>query len=54
MKTYYSAIEGEKKDVELLTLTKRANQSSLPKVTVVDLKQELANRKSFYVKYGFI
>lgn len=54
MKTYYSAIEGEEKNVELLTLTKRANQSSLPKVTVVDLKQELANRKSFYVKYGFI
>lgn len=54
MKTYYSAIEGEEKKVELLTLTKRANQSSLPKVTVVDLKQELANRKSFYVKYGFI
>ena len=54
MKTYYSAIRGGEKDVELLTLTKRANQSSLPKVTVVDLKQELANRKSFYVKYGFI
>ena len=54
MKTYYSAIEGEEKNVELLTLIKRANQSSLPKVTVVDLKQELANRKSFYVKYGFI
>lgn len=54
MKTYYYAIEGEKNEIELLTLTKRANQSSLPKVTVVDLKQELANRKSFYVKYRFI
>lgn len=50
MRTYYSAIQKEKKDVELLTLTKRANQSSLPKITVVDLKQELSNRKSFYVK----
>ena len=41
--TYYSAIEEKKQDMELLTLTKRANQSSLPKVQVVDLKQELAN-----------
>lgn len=39
--TYYQAIELEK--IELLTLTKRANASSLPKVEVVDLKQELAN-----------
>ena len=38
--TYYKALEGK---IELLTLTKRANNSSLPKVTVVDLKQELAN-----------
>ena len=43
MKTYYSAIEKEKQDVELLTLTRRANHSSLPRVQVVDLKQELAN-----------
>ena len=29
--------------IKLLTLTKRANQSSLPKVEIIDLKQELAN-----------
>ena len=39
--TYYKAIESKK--IELLKLTKRANQSSLPEVTIVDLKQELAN-----------
>ena len=54
MRTYYAAIQEQKPDVQLLTLTKRANQSSLPKVQVVDLKQELVNRKSFHVKYGFI
>ncbi len=42
--TYYSAIQKEKQEIELVTLTKRANQSSLPTVQVVDLKQELANR----------
>ena len=42
IKTYYLASK-EKKDIELLTLTKRANQSSLPEVQVVDLKQELVN-----------
>ena len=41
MRTYHSAIQEQKHDVALLTLTKRANQSSLPKVQVVDLKQEL-------------
>lgn len=54
MRTYYSAIQEQKTDVQLLTLTKRANQSSLPKVQVVDLKQELVNRKSFHVKYGLV
>lgn len=54
IRTYYVAIQEQKPDVQLLTLTKRANQSSLPKVQVVDLKQELVNRKSFHVKYGFI
>lgn len=39
--TYYKAKELEK--IELLELTKRANNSSLPQVEVVDLKQELAN-----------
>ncbi len=41
--TYYSATREEKQETELLTLTQRANQSSLPTVTVVDLKQELIN-----------
>lgn len=54
LKTYHSATQEQKTDVQLLTLTKRANQSSLPSVQVVDLKQELVNRKSFYVKYGFV
>lgn len=43
MNTYYSAIREEKQEIQLLTLTKRANQSSLPTVEVVDLKQELVN-----------
>ena len=38
--TYYKA---QNKIIKLLQLTKRANESSLPKVKVVDLKQELAN-----------
>ena len=40
MDTYYRAVKG---DIELLELTKRANNSKLPKVEIVDLKQELAN-----------
>lgn len=44
--TFYNATnedeEGNTK-IQLLTLTKRANQSSLPKVEIIDLKQELAN-----------
>ena len=38
---YYKATTLEK--IELLTLTKRANSSALPQVTVIDLKDELAN-----------
>ena len=38
--TYYKAQQGE---ITLLALTKRANNSALPKVEIVDLKQELAN-----------
>ena len=38
--TYYKAQEGK---IELLELTKRANNSKLPEVKVVDLKMELAN-----------
>lgn len=47
MKSYYKA---QKKELELLKLTKRANQSNLPKVEVIDLREELQMRKSFYVK----
>lgn len=39
MVTYYQALQGE---ITLLELTKRANQSSLPDVEIVDLRQELA------------
>ncbi len=38
--TFYNSNSGK---VTLLRLTKRANQSNLPKVEIVDLKQELAN-----------
>ena len=38
--TYYNATE--KKNITLLELTKRANNAQLPKVEIVDLKQELA------------
>ena len=38
---FYKAKELNK--ITLLELTKRANESSLPKVTIIDLKQELAN-----------
>ncbi len=38
--SFYKAQTG---NIELITLTKRANKSSLPKVEVVDLRQELAN-----------
>ena len=39
--TFYDAKESKK--ITLLKLTKRANNSNLPKVEIVDLKQELAN-----------
>ena len=38
--TYYKTQENK---ITLLELTKRANNSSLPKVEIIDLKQELAN-----------
>ena len=38
--TYYKAING---DIKLVSLTKRANKSSLPNVEIIDLKAELAN-----------
>lgn len=40
MGTYYKALNGK---IELLQLTKRANESALPDVEIVDLRQELAN-----------
>ena len=40
--TYYKA--KEKNEITLLELTKRANNSALPKVEIVDLKQELAEK----------
>lgn len=39
MTTYQRALEGK---ITLLTLTKRANQAQLPKIEIIDLKQELA------------
>ena len=41
LNTYHKSITSNK--IELLKLTKRANQSSMPEVTVIDLKEELAN-----------
>ena len=38
--TYYNSKNGK---IKLLELTKRANNSHLPKVEIIDLKQELAN-----------
>ena len=39
---FYKAVNN-KENIDLLKLTKRANNSSLPDVNVIDLKQELAN-----------
>ncbi|MBO5348207.1 MAG: primosomal protein N' [Clostridia bacterium] len=40
MDTYYKATIGE---IELLELTKRANNASLPNINIVDMRRELAN-----------
>lgn len=48
MKSYYKA---QNEELELLELTKRANKSGLPKVEIVDLREELQMRKSLNVKY---
>jgi len=40
MRTFYKA---KNEEITLLTLTKRANESSLPVVEIVDLREELAN-----------
>ena len=39
---FYKTLD-KKENIERLTLTKRANNSSLPEVQIIDLKQELAN-----------
>ncbi len=36
-------MQQKKKEITLLELTKRANNAQLPKVEIVDLKQELAS-----------
>ena len=46
--TYYKAQQGE---ITLLALTKRANNSKLPSVDVVDLKMELANGNRSMLSY---
>ena len=46
MTTFYQATNEDEfgnTKIQLLTLTKRANNSSLPEVEIIDLKQELAN-----------
>jgi len=45
--TFYNVKNGEKEN-NLYILRNRANKASLPTVEIVDLRQELANRKSFY------
>lgn len=40
MDTYYRALNG---DIELLELTKRANNASLPNIEIVDMREELKN-----------
>ena len=40
MDTYFKAQNG---DIELLELTKRANEASLPNINIVDMRRELAN-----------
>jgi len=44
--TFYRIQNGDKEN-HLYVLKNRANQASLPEVEVVDLRQELASRKSF-------
>ena len=49
MDTYYRAKNG---DIELLELTKRANNASLPNINIVDMREELknGNRSSISMK----
>ena len=41
--TFYNSQNAKSSKIKLLKLTKRANNSSLPKVEIIDLKQELVN-----------
>lgn len=50
LKTFYKA--KEKHEITLLELTKRANNSKLPKVEIIDLKQELANGNRSMLSMG--
>lgn len=45
--TFYN-IQNNEKENHLYILRNRANSASLPDVEIVDLRQELASRKSFY------
>lgn len=47
--TFYQMQNGEK-DGHIYILRNRANNASLPEVEIVDLREELAARKSFYDK----
>ena len=43
---YYKALNHDK---QLINLTKRANNAQMPKIEVIDMRQELAKRKQIYV-----
>ena len=47
--TFYNIQNGDKEN-HLYILKNRANKASLPGIEVIDLRQELASRKSFYDK----
>lgn len=46
--TFYRAKEGE---IQLLTLSKRANHSELPEVSIIDLREELASGNKSMLSY---
>ena len=50
IETYYKV----QKENGVLTLKERANSAKLPKVEVIDMKNELAIRKQIYVKLQII
>ena len=49
MDTYFKAQNG---DIELLELTKRANEASLPDINVIDMRRELANGNRSSISIG--